>query len=86
MRWKRAIVGAAAIALPALYLTLSGGERRRTPVIRLDDVEDVPGTLVGILAHEMRSPLATLRGAVDLLQRDTLPPNGARRSSRSPMR
>ena len=75
MQWKRALVVAAALAMPALYLTLSDGERRRRPVVRLDDVDDVPGTLVGILAHEMRSPLATLRGAVEVLRRDTLPPD-----------
>ena len=74
MRWKRALVAAAAIAVPALCVMLSDGERRRR-VVRLDDVDDIPGTLVGILAHEMRSPLATLRGAVDVLRRDALPPD-----------
>ena len=72
MRWKGFFVAAAVIAVPWLAVSLTGGERRRA-VVRWDDDAEVPSTLVGILAHEMRSPLATLRGAVDLLRRDTLP-------------
>jgi signal transduction histidine kinase len=75
MRLKGLFVAVAVIAVPWLAVSLNGGERRRA-VVRWDrDAVSIPSTLVGILAHEMRSPLATLRGAVDLLRRDTLPPD-----------
>jgi len=75
MRWKGLVVAAALIGIPFLAVSLAGGDRRRRRSVRWDDTGEIPSTLIGILAHELRSPLATLRGAVDLLRRrEGLPP------------
>lgn len=67
-------VAALLIAAPCLAVSLVTVDRRR------DGRQDVEGegtdAIVPVLAHEIRSPLATLRGAVDLLRKgDALQPS-----------
>jgi signal transduction histidine kinase len=65
-------VAAMIIALPFLAVSLAADMRKSLRAVRDDKETDA---IVAILAHELRSPLATVRGAVDLLRRaDSLDP------------